>query len=230
MRLMLEDLPAFYFDCDLQPVKGDGRRSSERGLGVRLDALDYVAGFDVLPALEEWERDWRKFFGLVPFGVASTDRLEPATALAGVVGFLIGWLDKACAEHPAIDEFSKELAGLWRQAQSAAGQQPRTSWRVTCPADTADGECGNAIRITGEDFDGSVECRKCHTAWPVERLLRVAASSNHAELWLDPEAAATWFGVPARELRRWAQAGKIKRANGRYESHSIREAISGSIG
>ena len=242
VRRQLQDLLEFYHDAggNLLPGKGSGR-ATERGLGIRLDALDYVAGFDILPALEDWERDFRREFGLTAFGAASAERFDRLVRespdadprwleLAECVRFLVRWLDRAFEEYEPIDEFARELQGLWRKAQAAAGQQPRTSWRVTCPADAGDRECGQPLRISGEDFDRDIHCRKCGATWPVERLLRVVASSRHAELWLDPEAAATWFGIPSRELRRWAQAGRIKRQNNRYESHSIREAISAGAG
>lgn len=239
MNQHLSDIQSFRFDAggNLVPSSGTDRRGAERGLGVRLDALDFIAGLDVVPTLEDWERDWRSFFELTPFGPASLERMRQqdidcdivAVRLAGSVRFLQQYLQQACDKHPAIQDFGQELHGVWRQAQAAADAQPRTSWRVTCPADTDEGECGRQIRISGEDFDGSVSCRGCGTSWPVERLLRVVASSQTADLWLDPEAASRWFGIPARELRRWAQHGRVRRANGRYEAGSIRETISAGV-
>lgn len=225
---------------NLLPGKGSGR-SSERGLGIRLDALDFVAGFEILPSLEDWERDFRRVFGLTAFGAASAERLERSRRespdadpvyldLAECVRFLVRFLPRACLEYEAIPDFSREVAALFRQAQVAAGQAPRSSWLVACPADAGERECGRVLRITGEDFDREIECRQCGALWPVERLLRVVASSRHSELWLDPEAASRWFGIPSRDLRRWAQAGRIKRRNNRYESHSIREAIAAGSG
>lgn len=238
MSRQLEDLRVFRSDAagNLLPSGSGDRRSSERGLGVRLDALDLVAGFDVLPLLEEWERDWRRFFDLEAFGPASAARarLRPfhcdvtSARLGESVRFLQQHLRQACDGHPAISDFARELRTLWRQSQAAAGAQPRTSWLVACPADLESGECGRSLRITGEDFDSEICCKGCGTVWPVERLLRVVASSRSGELWLDPEAAARWFGIPSRELRRWAARGRIKRSKGRYESHSIRAAISAS--
>ncbi len=235
MRSQLEDLPNFLYDAGgaLMPGKVGGSRSKEIQIGIRIDALDFVAGFDIVPVLEAWEKDWRRFFELAPFGPASIIRFNEAgpnadpvgVRMNGSIGFLNSWLDKACDRHPAIDDFGREIAGLWRQAQAAAGQQPRSAWSVTCPADSTDGECGRPIRITGEDFGGSVCCPGCRTNWTIARLLMVVASSRHAELWLDPEAASTFFGIPTRDLRRWAAAGRIRRHRNRYESHSIREAI-----
>lgn len=240
MSRQLEDLNLFSRDASgnlLPSGSGDGR-SSERGLGVRLDALDLVAGFDVVPLLEDWERDWRRFFELQPFGPASAERSRSWPADCDVISARLGEcsrflqrnLQQACEAHPAISDFARELRSMWRQAQAAAGAQPRTSWLVACPADLESGECGRVLRITGEDFDSEISCRSCGTVWPVERLLRVVASSRHSELWLDPEAASRWFGIPSRELRRWAARGRIKRSKGRYESHSIRAAISEGVG
>jgi predicted RNA-binding protein YlxR (DUF448 family) len=90
---------------------------------------------------------------------------------------------------------------------------------VTCPSDSTDseGECGTWLRVTGQDFGGHITCRTCNTSWPTERLLRVVATSNTAELWLDTDAAAEWLGVQTRTLRKWAAQGKIKRQHGQYE-------------
>jgi len=145
--------------------------------------------------------------------------------LVGIVTFLQSWISKTCTEHPAVDEFAHELRGVHRASQQAAGQTRRAAWRVTCPSDTEDGECGQQLRVSGEDFGGQVTCRACRTTWPVERLLRVVASSRMAELWLDPEAASEWLGIGERTLRTWAREGRIRRENGRYEVHSLREAM-----
>ena len=109
--------------------------------------------------------------------------------------------------------------------QQATGETRRAAWRVTCPADTQDGECGQVLRVTQHDFDASVHCQACGTTWPTDRLLRVVASSRHAELWLDPEAAAEWIGVHAATLRKWAVEGRIKREHGRYEVHSLKALV-----
>lgn len=229
MRLQLGEI------CDYQalasgnlvPGQGGDGRATERTLGVNLAALDLVGAFDAIAVLESWERIWREDFGLAPYGPASAERDPAARAtLLGIVGFLQAWLTKSCTEHPAIDEFAREVRNLHRSCQQAAGHTQRTAWRVTCPADVQDGECGTQLRVSGEDFGGHVTCRGCNTTWAVERLLHVVASSRHAELWLDPEAASEWLGISERTLRGWAREGRIKRANGRYEVHSLRQAIS----
>lgn len=211
---------------NLIPGRGGDGRATERTLGINVAALDTVGAFDAIAVLESWERIWREDYGLTPYGPASAERQPTAAAtLVGIVNFLQSWLSKSCSEHPAIDEFAAELRNLHRASQQAAGQTSRAAWRVTCPTDLEDGECGTRLRVSGEDFGGHVTCRSCSTTWPVERLLRVVASSQHAQLWLDPEAASQWLGISERTLRLWAREGRIQRANGRYEVHSLREAI-----
>jgi len=248
MRLQLQEVLDFQAIAadNLLPGQGGDGRASERGLGVNIAALDLVGAFDAIAVLESWERMWREDYGLTPYGPASAERLTAMTqakpdpdiagtshpgmqstraTLVGIVNFLQSWLSKTCSEHPAVDEFARELRTLHRACQQAAGQTRRAAWRVTCPADTDQGECGKQLRVSGQDFGGHVSCRACGTTWPVERLLRVVASSQHAELWLDPEAASEWLGISERTLRLWAREGRLKRANGRYEVHSLREAI-----
>jgi hypothetical protein len=210
---------------ELLPGRGGDGRSTERSLGIRLQALDLVAGNDVLPILESWERMYREEWGYAPWGPTTLERgqgkADQATAyLTGTVAFLRANLDRIC-EHPAVDDFHGEVTQVWRQAREAARQQPRQAWRVTCPADADDGECGNVLRITGEDFGKDVTCRTCRTTWPTDRLLMVVASSTEADLWIDTEAAARHTGVPEASLRRYAKQGKIKRRGSLYEYKSL---------
>jgi hypothetical protein len=225
---------AIYAQSNLIPGQGAGGRGTERPLGIRIDALDLVAGFDVLPALESWERAFRQDYGLTPYGQASLERNRAAgehnlaqVTLTGVIRFLHAWTAKVCHEHPAVDEYAKEVAALWRQAQAASGQSPRTSWSVDCPADVDGGECGNRLRVNGQDFDGYVGCRSCGTRWEVKRLLLVVASSQTAEIWLDVDAAVQMFSVSPRTLRDWAKRGHIRRKGGKFEVASLTAHLRG---
>ena len=228
VRRNLNEIVKWQARAELLPGKGGDGRSTERTIGVRVSALDSAAGFTYVDTLESWEIDWREFFNLTRYGEASASRnrsTQPHQMIAGIVKFLTGWLQRAADEHPAFPEFASEVRNLAAQAKEAANERTRPHWRVTCPTDTDDGECGRELLVSGEDFGGSVFCRVCGTTWPVERLLRVVASSRLSELWLDPEAAAEYCGVSSRLLRKWGQKGLIRRERGRYEVHSIRTAL-----
>lgn len=214
---------------ELLPGQGGDGRSTERGLGVRLDALDFIAGNDVLPILESWERMWREEWSMAPWGPTTAARgagqPDQATAyLTGTVRFLRAHLERIC-EHPAVDDFAHEVSSCWHQARNAARRQPRQAWRVTCPTDTESGECGTLLRVTGEDFGGTVTCRTCRTAWHTERLLWVVASSTEADLWVDTDAAVRHTGVPESTLRRWGREGRIKRKGALYEYKSLSNVL-----
>ncbi len=231
MTRQLNDLVTFYAlaSGELIPGIGGDGRSTERGIGVRVEALDFIAGNVIVEVLESWERDWRESFGLGPFGPASAARSagaanQPATRLTEVCRFLRVWLPKAAVEHPAIDDFAGELRGCWREAQRAANQLPRTTWRVACPTD----ECAAPISVGGQDLDGAVTCKKCRTLWSVDRLLLIVAAESEGAIWMDPETCAMRAGVDERTLRRWANAGKITKRQGRYDYKSIRQAITAS--
>lgn len=229
VRFQLNEIVKWQARAELIPGRGGDGRSTERTIGVRVNGLDSACAYTYVGTLELWEIDWRDFFELTPYGEASASRnksTQPHKMLAGIVDFLMSWMDKAAAQHPAFKDFALEVRTLYIQSKDAANERNRPQWRVTCPTDTADGECGREFMISGEDFGGEVYCRSCGTSWPVERLLRVVASSQLSELWLDPEAAAEYCGVSSRLLRKWGQQGLIKRERGRYEVHSIREAIS----
>lgn len=209
-------------------TNGDGR-TTEQSLGINLDALDLIAGNDVLPILESWETMYRNEWQLTPYGPVSAHRAanapNPTTGLLiGTTEFLKHHLPRI-AKHDTAQDFTHEIASCWHQARTAARRQPRQAWRVTCPTDTTQGECGNPLRVTGEDFGNEITCRKCRSTWPTERLLHVVATSQEAEIWVDTEAAARHTGVPESTLRRWGRQGKIKRRGAMYEYKSLNNVI-----
>jgi hypothetical protein len=213
--------------------KGGDGRSMEQTIGIRINALDFATGLTVLNTLETWEQRWRQHFKLSPYGPASLKRnrgKEQTDALTtGIIGFLQSWIDAACDQYPDIEQFHNDLDICWRTARTAANQQPRTAWRVTCPTDTENGECGNMLRVSGEDFDGSITCRQCQTIWPTYRLLMVVVSSTEALLWLDAQAISTVVGVTERTIRTWAQQEQVQRRNGLYNFQDVIEVARGII-
>jgi hypothetical protein len=235
MNQRLNDILEFkqIVEKELLPGKGGDGRSSEKSIGLRVNALDFAAGLTVIDVLELWELEWRNHFNLTPYGPASLKRnqgKDKSDALTtGIIGFLQSWLDAACDKHPAINDFHNELDTCWRIARTAANQQPRVAWRVTCPTDTETGECGNILRVSGEDFDDTVTCHKCQTIWPTLRLLMVVASSNKAVMWVDKAAISSVIGFDERTIKRWAQEGKVDRRNGLYNFQDVLNIAMSSI-
>ena len=228
MRDQLVDVLEFYAlaEGELLPGTGNGGRGTERSIGVRLAALDFLAGHDAVTVLALWESEWREHYGL-----AIEPMLDrPAPALSRSVTFLRGWLPRACSDHPAIDEFARELHECWSEGQAAARVSPARSLSITCVADDDrhdDGICGSRIPVGVDEIRGRVTCKRCRTTWDVPHLMHVAIATPGAELWADPEAAAGYFRVHAGTLRKWAKADRIRREHGRYELHSIHQMIQG---
>jgi hypothetical protein len=219
---------------ELTPGKtGSDQRGSETSIGIRISALDLIAGNDVLPILESWERDWRDTYQLQPYGIASSDRnagKPRAHTLTTVLDFLTTWLPRACETHPAIEDFNTELKQAHATAQQAARMTPPNKTTITCPNDddtTPTGLCGSRITIHADSIDGKATCRRCRTTWDIAHLIHVAITTPGAETWTDSEAAANYFGISVRTLNRWAKAkhGCIKRREGKFELQSIHAAI-----
>jgi hypothetical protein len=214
---------------ELTPSQTGNGATSERTLGIRLDALDLIAGNDVLPILESWEQMFRQEWGYTPWGPTTANRCKTHTNqalayLTATIAFHQAHIDRIL-QHPTANDYNSEIHQCWQQARTAARAQPRQAWRVTCPTDTNNGECGNTLSITGQDLDQTITCHKCRTHWPTERLLWVVATSSQADLWIDTEAASKQTGIPESTLRRWAKQGRIKKQGTRYEYKSLITAL-----
>lgn len=232
MRTDLRDIVDLYALVSREIAKGAGGdgRSTEYDLGVRISALDFAAGNDILPELEAWDRDWRAFFGHAPYGVASAlnSNLRGqhiGGTLTWVVAYLLTQLDQACDMHPAIGDFAHEIRTLHRNAQSATRSLPRSRWSVTCPTDIRNGLCDNRLSGAGVDLEDHLYCNRCGTDWRVGRLLAVVASSKESETWLTADDVLLLMGIAPRTLRDWAKKALVRRSGGMYELASIREAV-----
>lgn len=225
MRDQLRDVVEFYAiaEHELVPGSATGARGSERTIGVRVAALDFLAGHDVVAVLGLWERDWRETYGLADPKAGRT----VAATLVEIVKFLHAWLDRACDDHPAIDDFARELGDAWATARSAARMTGQRKTVVDCPTVNDDGTaCGGHVTVTD---DTDTYCRRCGTHRTIDRLLAIAAADRTTPVWVDPEAAAHHSGIPERTLRHWASKGWIVRSHGRYDLRSISERVALSL-
>lgn len=176
----------------------------------------------VLDLLESWERLAREMRGMVPYGPASAARAAQGEAtLTGVVRFLgaqVAWMTTE-PEFP-VDDFAAEVRDCLRVLRrwDLAAEERGTMVRCPTPTDTVDSqglaiECG--FRLYYSDVDEAVRCKRCGTTRSAMTLAAVAMADG-AEVWLDPEAAASWLGVTEGTLRQWARQGKVQRSHGRY--------------
>jgi len=227
MRDQLTDILEFYAltEGELAPGRTGTGGSTERSIGVRVAALDFLAGNDVVAVLGLWEREWQEHYELT----ISADTVRPTVTLLSAVTFLKAWLPTACMSHPAIDDFAIEVRDSWRLARAAARIESPRKTLIQCPADVemSDGiiTCGRLITIKSEQLDEDVYCKGCQTKWNPRRLIAVALTTSDAHAYADAEAATAYFGLDAATLRKWGKSGKIKQSHGRYELRSIQQAI-----
>jgi hypothetical protein len=212
----------------LQPGQSKGTRSTERPIGIRLDALDFIAGHDVLPDLESWERMFREEWGYAAWGPTTARRATESpdqyrAYYQGTIDFLREHMPRI-AEHTAVDDFATEIRQLWYRTRNIAGQTPEQAYRVECPADTDEGECGHSLRFTTQDLYDEIKCKKCATTWTVWRLHLVAEAAGKS-VWVDIEAAALRFSLHPATIRKWAKAGHITRHGNQYDLKTIRSYI-----
>jgi len=221
MRSQIADLPKFAHLASqrLQPRQGS-TRGTERGFGLSMAALEASCAYDAVAVMENWVRDWRETYHLVPYGIA-TETIAHVDLLQHICTFLDTWLHNACTDHIAIDLFASELRQQWAAMREGANETPANSWIIPCPADIDYEDevvtCGKPIKIIDVDMEALVNCTGCKTHWRVGRLLYVGASTVDGGIYVDPEAASQYLGVTERTLRQWAKSGKIKRERGRYD-------------
>lgn len=196
----------------LHPGTTGGGRSAERGLGVRVTALDLALASDAIRELEAWERDWRNHLGLAAYGLATSLRntsTDPGHVLAGIIRFLRAQWPEAAQRHPAADEFAQDVRRLRAAHIAVLGDPNAPALVIACPADEGEDRCGRALRIEREQ--GEVDCRGCGSHWTTRRLLLVALADSAADVWVDAEACAHALGVSVRTVQRWARSGQIRR-------------------
>lgn len=188
-------------------VRTGGSRSAETSLPGGTDRMNWRAG--IPNQLTTWARDWAEQLNLRP----------PDGNLAAIIGWFHRHLPSALARHPAIGEFAGDVSRLARTGRVLA-TLTEPGQAIACPGPAGEG-CGHRLRIHIAD-DSSQRCPRCGTTWDPAWLIHLAAHVD-ADVWVDSEAAALASGIHASTLRRWAQAGKIRRERGLYELRSIRE-------
>lgn len=229
MARQLRDLPELYVWAgrELTPGAATGNaRGTERGIGLRVSALDFRAGSDVLGALYAWERDWRETFeDPAPTVAPRAERDRVGANLVAVCGWLHENLIRTCRAHAAVSVFAGELNDLHAEASVAARVTGRRHVQVDCPTDTEHGRCGAGLRLTGLELHQSVYCRACRVTRDVHTLLLVAATDAESGVWLSGDEVAILLGVPESVLRRWASRDEVQRRSGQYELGSVKDAI-----
>ena len=202
-------------------------RSSERTLGVNIDALDVIAGNDTLPLMESWEIAIRHDFDLTPYGVV-TEQQKHSAMLRERTDFIKAWLTRLLETRwPLLLDMHREITAEAARLARVACVDEHDGWRVECPTDVEDGMCRRRLRVTRDDLDSDAEvlCRSCKRVWTARRLVVVSAAAQDIDVWVPAETLAEWYGVTKRTLRRWVKQGLIERRGRLLSDRSMRRQI-----
>lgn len=222
---MLDDLLEFWHSAhgELLPGKsGSGGRSSERTIGLNVNALSFIAGDDILGCLHEWEKLIRQDRNLTP--PAFLKKLPLSDELHAAVEFAQVHLQWSGAQA-WIGDFSDELRELHSKGMTAAKAFVQKARKIPCPAEIGDGGvCANPLLINTDDPLDIFQCRKCESQWTTLRLVAVAMSDVKREVWLDAEAIGNFIGVSERHVHRLAKRHDVKRRGQLYDLNALRLA------
>ncbi|MFD5137481.1 hypothetical protein ACFWMX_14765 [Streptomyces sp. NPDC058378] len=151
--------------AQLAPGAGNGgpavSGSRTAPVPVRLEVLTLMTvGGPVLGPLETWVRDWETQ-GRADMCEAGTlqQRVDHAV---GTLRFNLAW---AAANHPAVDEFAREVHLMHRACErQITGERPARIVPVACP-------CGTVLRITLDT--AGAQCVGCEARYGHAELMEL---------------------------------------------------------
>lgn len=223
LHTQLDDLFVYWKSAhdELLPGKsGNGGRSSERTIGLNVNALSFVAGDDILAFLHEWEkliREERKLTppALVPRKPTLEQEIHEAVYFARVH---LPW----SSSQPWIADFADELAAVHALGKTAAKDFAEKPTKIACPATLGDGElCGTKLKLNKDDPLASFRCPTCESEWNTLRLIAVALSNDTSTIWLDADAIASYLGTTASGVHKFAKRNNIHRRGEQYDFRQL---------
>ncbi|MEV0917871.1 hypothetical protein AB0I93_26885 [Streptomyces sp. NPDC049967] len=130
-------------------------------LPLRLEPLNLLARGGVVTILQTWLIDWHERLDY-RHPRWDGDLRQQCDQVVQRLRTLLPW---AAGEHPAVDEFAREVSHLRRQCeQQTTGERPARTVPVACP-------CGQTLRIT-LDTSGA-RCITCGTQYGHGELMNL---------------------------------------------------------
>lgn len=154
----------------------------------------------------------------------------PAT-LVGVVGFLRVWWPRVAEDHPAADEFARDVKRMRGWARSAVradqmSEHDRPILVIPCPG--GDEPCGHRLPVHRQPLaiDGpparvAINCPKCGAHWDAARMLD-GARERGVPVWVSLPDAAAWLDVHLATIYRMVERGTLVRSYDRVDIGSLR--------
>jgi hypothetical protein len=199
---------------------GSGSPSTERSIGLNVNALDYSMGKELLGLLHKYEALIRRGRSLTPPALLKREATVEKE-VAATVSFHLAHLEWT-VQQDWVEEFAgliKELHSKGMACNKRFIEQPR---RIPCPTD----ECRSHIVIDIENLLAGVTCHKCRTSWTLYRLLALAMNNPNRTFWLDIDAICLWMNITKIELNKIVRDHNIPVKNGLYDISAIAKARS----
>ena len=199
---------------------GSGSPSTERSIGVNVNALDYSMGKELLGTLHKYEALIRRCRSLTPPALL-TREATVELEVAATVSFHLAHLEWT-VQQDWVEDFAgqvKELHSKGMATNKKFIEQPR---RIPCPTE----ECRAHIVIDIENLLAGVTCHKCRTSWTLYRLLALAMNNPNRTFWLDIDAICLWMNISKTDLNKIVRDHNIPVKNGLYDISAIAKARS----
>jgi hypothetical protein len=197
---------------------GSGSPSTERPIGLNVNALDYSMGKELLGLLHKYEALIRRCRSLTPPALLKREATVDLE-VAATVSFHLAHLEWT-VQQDWVEEFAgqiKELHSKGMACNKRFIEQPR---RIPCPTE----ECRAHIVIDIENLLAGVTCHKCRTSWTLYRLLALAMNNPNRTFWLDIDAICLWMNISKIDLNKIVRDHNIPTKHGLYDISAIAKA------
>lgn len=194
---------------------GAGTVTTERSIGVNVNALDYAIATELLGVLHSWESEIRSARQLTPPALVkalATIELE----VEATCTFHLAHLEWSIGQD-WIADFYNEVKELHQRGMGAAKRFVERPRRIPCPTD----DCKKFIVIDVEFLLGDVKCFGCKNEWSLLRLIALAMTNKTKKFYLDVEAIALWLGVSERQVWKIIKANSVSRKGQLYDISEI---------
>lgn len=221
LRAILRELPSLQNEAGfyLEPGRGgDGAVSTERSIGINVNALDFSMATDLLAILHSWESIIRRERQLTPPALIAKERTIDAEVYM-TCEFHIAHLSWTLKQEWALD-FAGEVWRLHARGRAAAKKFKEQARRIPCPTD----DCEKFVVIDVEQLSQDVSCFGCKQTWSVLRLVALAMSNPNRRFFLDVEAISAWLQMTEREVYRIIKKFSIDRRGSMYDLQAIMKA------
>jgi hypothetical protein len=218
LRATLNELPQLQFEAGfyLEPSRtGSGAVSSERSIGINVNALDFSMATDLLAILHGWEEIIRRDRNLTPPALVLKEPSIDLEVLA-TCNFHIAHLSWTLSQPWAID-FAGEVWGLHARGRAAAKKFKEQARRIPCPTD----DCNKFVVIDVEQLSQDVSCFGCKQSWSVLRLVALAMSNPSRRFFLDVEAIAAWLQMTQKEVYRLVKKFDVEKRGSTYDLQAL---------